>query len=90
MPRTRSAKKALRQSRRRQLRNLAKKLEIRKVKKQFRKALALKNIEASREAFRKLQKLLDKAAKTGTIHKNTAARLKSRLAKALAKALATA
>lgn len=41
------------------------------------------------EALRQAQSALDRAAKAGVIHKNTAARRKSRLAAALSKAQAT-
>ncbi|MFH1855131.1 MAG: 30S ribosomal protein S20 [bacterium] len=74
MPIIESAKKALKQSRKRQKINLKKKVAIAEVKKKTKTA---KDLE-------KAQSVLDKAAKTGYIHKNKAARLKSRLAKKIA------
>lgn len=77
MPRTKSAKKAQRQSEKRRLKNLRVKKEIRALIKKMRK-------EKKPEDFLRLQKILDKAADKGIIHKNKAARLKSRLSKIVA------
>lgn len=78
MPIIKSAKKALRQDKKRRARNLAKinryKTAIKKTKKSSSKKEALK-------LYREAQKALDKAAKAGTIKRNKAARLKSRLMK---------
>lgn len=74
MPIIESAKKALKQSRKRQINNLKKKKAIQEIKKKTKSAKDLS----------KAQSVLDKAAKTGYIHKNKAARLKSRLAKRVA------
>lgn len=68
------------------MRNLVKKVAIRTAEKKFRKALAAKHIDEAREAFRALQEALDRAVKTGVMHKNAAARAKSRFAKRLAAA----
>ena len=85
MPITKSAKKALRQSERRKIRNLQKKEKIKKLIKQV-KGLALgKKIEEAQKLLPRVYKILDKAAKTGLIKKNTAARKKSRIAKAIVK-----
>ena len=46
-------------------------------------ALAGDNVETAKEAFLTASKKLDKAASKGLIHKNAAARKKSRLAKRL-------
>jgi small subunit ribosomal protein S20 len=46
-------------------------------------ALAGDNVEAAKEALLTASKKLDKAASKGLIHKNAAARKKSRLAKRL-------
>lgn len=46
-------------------------------------ALAGNNVEAAKEALLTASKKLDKAASKGLIHKNAAARKKSRLAKKL-------
>jgi small subunit ribosomal protein S20 len=74
----------MRQNARRRARNLIKKNAIRTAEKKFRKAIAAQKADEAREALRTLQKLLDKAAKTGVMHKNAASRAKSRFAKAFA------
>lgn len=53
--------------------------------KQVRKSVAEKNSAEILQELQKAYSALDKAAKKGVIHKNTAARKKSRLAKAIAK-----
>lgn len=68
MPITKSAKKSLRVSLRKRAQNLKREKALEKELKQSKDLL-------------KLQKLIDKAAKTGVIHKNKAARLKSKLFK---------
>lgn len=77
MPNTSSAKKALRQTKKRTELNI-------KIKNTYKKALkvAKKAIETgadAKEEIRLAQKTLDKAAKKGVIKKNTAARRLSRL-----------
>ena len=74
MPITKSAKKKLRKDKKRTEKNLVLKKEYKKVIKNTRKDPSKKNLS-------KTSKVLDKAAKKGLIHKNKAARLKSRLAK---------
>lgn len=76
MPKTKSAKKAFRQSLRRQEQNLKNKKSLKEVIKNFKKT-------PSAEALSQVYKKLDKAAKTEIIKKNKAARLKSRLTKLL-------
>ncbi len=85
MPNTKSATKALRQSVKRRARNLASKNAYKIAVKEFRKTAAVSTKNAA-EMLANLQQKLDKAAKTGVIKKNKAARLKSRAAKLLAKA----
>jgi small subunit ribosomal protein S20 len=74
MPQTKSAKKSLRNSRRKQLRNLPLKTGLRKVLNETKK-------KHSKESFKKAQSLIDRLARKGIIHKNKAARLKSRFSK---------
>jgi small subunit ribosomal protein S20 len=83
MPITKSAKKALRQSKRRQARNIKRKKAFRLLVKEFRKAVAAKEFDKAKELLPKLYKALDKAAKTKVIKKNKANRLKSRLIKSV-------
>ena len=73
MPITSSAKKALKQSKVKHARNILKKKDLKDVVK---KTTSVKDLP-------KAQSTIDKIAKTGYIHKNKAARLKSRLAKRL-------
>ena len=90
MPITRSAKKALRQPRHRTIRNLRRKEAYRKVLKQIRKLLAAKKIKEAEALVPQAYKALDKAAKTGVLKKNAAARRKSRLMKWIHKSRAPA
>ena len=82
MPHTRSAKKNLRKSQKRRLRNRATKKAI---KTQIKKVLAGGEapVEQLRQEFRLAVKKLDKAAAKGVVHRNLAARKKSQLAKLL-------
>lgn len=81
MPHTASARKRLRQTEKRRKRN---RTTIKGIKKHTREvAVALKGGDATAAGteFVNATKKLDKAAARGVIHKNKAARLKSRLAK---------
>ena len=81
MPITKSAKKALRQSKKRRARNIRQKKAFKDIIKNIQK-LALENKKKEAEKLLpKAYKALDKAAKTGIIKKNTADRKKSRLTK---------
>ena len=80
MPITASAKKALRQNRRRHTKNLVQKKAYKKAVMDYRKLIAGKKLDEAQKALPAVFKALDKAAKTGIIGKNRAARLKSRLA----------
>ena len=90
MPITKSAKKAVRQSKRRKLRNILKNKKFRSLVKEFRKVINDKSFDKAKELLPRVYKSLDKAAKTGTIKKNKAARLKSRLATLANKSIAGA
>jgi small subunit ribosomal protein S20 len=81
MPITSSAKKALRQSRRRRSANRARKDALRDAVKSYRALIAKKDLDGARAALPSVFRALDKTAKKGTIKKNTASRLKSRLSK---------
>ena len=85
MPRTQSAKKALRQNLRRRIRNLAKKDAYKNAVKRYKKLVEAKKLEDAKGELARAYKVLDKAAKTNVIHKNKAARLKSRLSQLIAK-----
>ncbi len=85
MPITKSAKKALRQSRRRHIRNLKRKDAYRSVLKDIEKLIAEKKPAEAEKLIPKAYQALDKAAKTGVMKKNAAARKKSRLMKSIKK-----
>ena len=59
------------------------KVSIASLKRTFRKAQAAGDDSKATETLKNLYKTLDKAAKSGVIHKRTAARRKSRAAKQL-------
>ena len=79
MPITRSAKKALRQTHHRTVRNLRRKEAYKKTLKQIRKLLAAKKIAEAEKLVPVAYQALDKAAKTGVLKPNAAGRRKSRL-----------
>ena len=85
MPRTKSAKKALRQSATRNKRNVAKDNALKSLVKKYRKAAEAGKTAEAVEMLPQVYKALDKAAKTKLIKKNKASRLKGRLTKAVAK-----
>jgi small subunit ribosomal protein S20 len=86
MPITSSAKKALRAGDRKRVFNLRRKGELQSTIKKVKKLVAEKKATEAAKALSVAYKALDKAAKTGFIKKNAAARKKSRLALLLKKA----
>ena len=84
MPITQSAKKALRQSKTRRVRNLTRLHAYRDAVKQFKKLIGAKQIKEARAKLTELYQSVDKAAKRGVIKPNKAARLKSAASRALA------
>lgn len=86
MPNTRSAKKALRQSKSKQTTNIFWKKRIREVVKEIKKQLKTKgtSVDIIKQEEKKLYKVVDKAAKNNVIHKNKAKRIKSSLSKKIA------
>ena len=81
MPQTKSAKKALRQTKTRTVRNLLVKKNINYLLRNFKKAIETSDKTKAEEISKKLIKSLDKAAKKNIIHKNSSARKKSRIVK---------
>lgn len=79
MPITKSAKKALRQSKKRQVENLKFKRAFKSAVKDFRKEIIAGNLEKAKAFLPTVYKTVDKAKKKGVIKKNTASRYKSRL-----------
>ena len=86
MPITSSAKKALRASKHKAVFNLKRKDAISDIVKKVKKLVADKKVKEAEALLPVAFKAIDKACKTNLIHKNTASRKKSRLAKMLAKA----
>ncbi len=82
MPNTRSAKKRMRQTARGRQRNRPQRSALRSV---VRKVRGAATAEEAAQALRAAEAALDRAARKGLIHRNTAARQKSRLAKAARK-----
>ena len=80
MPKIKSAKKALRQARSRTDRNKAQRSTLRTALKRVRAAATA---DAAAAAYAVAARLLDRAARKGLIHKNNAARHKSRMAAAV-------
>ncbi len=84
MPNIKGAKKAMRQSEKRHTFNQATKEAVKKTVREVRKHITAGDLKEAASAMAKAMSALDKAAKKHTIHPNTAARKKSRMAKALA------
>lgn len=78
-----SAKKRIRQNAKRKARNRARKEQIKLQVKSFMAALAAHDAPKAEAELRKVASRLDRVASKNTIHKNTAARKRSRLAKRL-------
>ena len=83
--RNKSALKANRQNIKRREHNRALRSQLRTGLKAIRKSLDAKNVDGAKTALRDMQKLVDKMATKGIIHRNTASRYKSRLAARLSK-----
>jgi small subunit ribosomal protein S20 len=79
MPIIKSAQKHMRQSQKRRLRNRAAKSSLRTVIKKVRAGIEERDRDAAQKAFLLAVPLIDRAASKGFIHKNAAARYKSRL-----------
>jgi small subunit ribosomal protein S20 len=84
MPHTKSAWKRLRSSEKRRKRNRATVKGVKKQQKEFADALKAGDAAKVAQTMVDVQQKLDKAAARGVIHRNKAARLKSRMAKKVA------
>ena len=84
MARNLSGLKRHRQSEKRRLANRARKSTIRTFTKKALNAAESGDFEAAAKFEKVAQSLIDKAAKGSTLHRNTAARRKSRIAKRIA------
>lgn len=85
MPHHKSALKRVRQTEKRTERNRSLRSTLRTGIKKFIKILESDNLENAKNAYKEVQKTIDKAVSKGIIHRNTAARNKSRLRIALQK-----
>lgn len=81
MPIKKSAKKYMRVTARKTEKNIKIKGLFKSAVKKTKEAVAKGDVESAKEYFKKASKALDKAAQKKVIHKNTAARKKSRLSK---------
>ncbi len=78
-----SAKKRVRQNARRRTANRARRSQIRTLVKRIDATMSEGDVKSASEQFQVVVKKLDKLASTSTMHKKTAARKKSRLARRL-------
>ena len=83
VPQSRSAKKDVRQNAKRRAVNHWRKRRIKDQSKSFLDAIASKDVELAETEYKKYCGLVDKISCTSTLHKNTAARRKSRFSKRL-------
>lgn len=84
---THAAKKALRQNPKHRAKNIKDETRIKNILKDVRLLISQKKTEEAKKLLPQIYKIMDKAAKTGLIKKNTASRKKSRIAKAISKSL---
>ncbi|URJ31468.1 30S ribosomal protein S20 [Blochmannia endosymbiont of Camponotus sp.] len=79
MANTKSARKNIIKSRNRRMHNISHRSMLRTFIKKVYMAIATKNKNAAMAAFLSMQKIIDRQACKGLIHKNKAARHKSRI-----------
>ena len=79
MPNIKSSVKSIKRDQKRHLRNLAEKDRIRKARKNLLEAIEKNDVEEAKKLLSLAHKALDQAAANNTIHKNAAARKKSKL-----------
>jgi small subunit ribosomal protein S20 len=78
-----SAKKRVKQNTKKRVINRTRKSQVKTQIKHFEDALSKGDVKAAGEQYRLITKKLDKTAATSAMHKKTAARKKSRLARKL-------
>ncbi len=86
MANIRSSEKSIRKTKVRTLQNQAQKSRIRTLRKKVMQAVQTGDAKAAQDLYNSFASAADKAAKSNTLHKNTASRLKSRVAAQIAKA----
>jgi small subunit ribosomal protein S20 len=82
---TPSAEKRNRQTQKRRARNQGVRTRVKSAVKKVRETLERGELAAAQEAFKVAARAIDKASSKGVVHRNTASRKISRLAKAVAK-----
>ena len=85
MPRRKTSVKRTRVNKRKHLRNLKVKVQLKKTIKKFQELLLTKDLTEAKTLISKVFSQLDKAAKKNIIHPKTADRRKSRLMRRLGK-----
>ncbi len=83
MANTSSALKRMRQGEKRRLRNSAVRSRVKAAMKTARMAFGEEPGDAARHAVKRAAMIVDRAVSKGVVHRNTAARMKSRLAQQL-------
>lgn len=83
MAHSRTAKKRVRQNIEHRARNRWRLATMREAVKEFREHILHGTVDAAAESFRKVSRIIDRTAAKGVIHKNQAARRKSRMSAAL-------
>lgn len=81
MPNLSDAKKRVKQNERNRVRNRARKNALKTETRKLTDAVAAGNLDEAKSTLVTVTKTIDQVAAKGTLHKNTAARKKSRLAK---------
>lgn len=80
MPNIKSSVKSIKRDQKRHTRNVAEKERIKKARKSLMEAIEKNDVDEAKKLLSLAHKALDQAAANNTIHKNAAARKKSKLA----------
>ncbi len=80
MPNIQSAKKRVKTNEKRRIINRSRRHVVKTQVRKFLEAVHDREVDKATEEFRRVTKILDQTAAKGTMHKNTVARRKSRLA----------
>jgi len=83
---TKAAQKALRQSKRRRVVNIKRRINLKNLLKEVKLLISQKKIEEAKKILPQVYQVLDKSAKVSLIKKNTASRRKSRIGKLINRA----
>ena len=81
MPNIKSSVKSMKKDAKRHARNILDKTNIKKAQKKVLEAISNNNADEAKTLLSAAAKVIDKAAANNTIHRNAAARKKSKLAK---------